>query len=78
MVTSEMARPVALLTEKHWTGVSRILRRLMVGRSFQGVGIEEFGLGLAPPLLPSPSHHFAPLPLSSVSAGTVITGNVGS
>lgn len=30
IVTSEIARPVAELTEKHWTGVSTMLKPLMV------------------------------------------------
>lgn len=30
IVTSEIARPVALLMEKHWTGVSRIFSPLIV------------------------------------------------
>ena len=72
IVTSEIVSPLALSIEKTWTGVLRMFRPEMDDVPVKSLAEKNLGL-VFPPLLPSPSHHFAPLPSRTCPEAPVTT-----
>lgn len=74
MVIPVRVRPFAPSTEKAWTGVFNTLRFWIV-EDVRSCAAKNLGLVL-PPLLPSPSHHAAPLPSMTEPAAPVTVMSV--